>query len=214
MYNISGQSAHSIHSRLHGYKLWSLQRDSRREERRKYWQGKGSIAFDFADVLEDGRGATLGFPVDGTLGRPLARAQRPPVHELSEHLQCQPQGRQVRLHELQATIMILLSLPARCICHDMRACMPVGVGRAQCCYGNFLATERRLFAEHTLLSPVRVWRAKILPEGCRSLVPARKISSGTRHASKQQGIQHNRLERLAQSRSMLGASSPGLHACD
>jgi len=60
-------------------KLWPLQRDSRREERRKFWQGKGSIAWgypiaslDFADVLEDGRGATLGFLVDGTLGRPLA----------------------------------------------------------------------------------------------------------------------------------------------
>ncbi len=105
-----------------------------------------------------------------------------------------PTARPVRLQELQATIMFLLSLPARCIFHDMRACRPVGVGRAQCCYSNVLATERRLFAEHTLLSPVRVWRAKILPEGCRSLVPARKICSGTRHASKQQGIQHNRLE--------------------
>ena len=87
----------------------------------------------------------VGFP---SMGNPRA-AQRPPVHERP---QCQPQNPQVQLQELQATIMFLLSLPARCICRDMRACMPVGVERAQCCYSNVLATERGLFAEQTLLS--------------------------------------------------------------
>jgi len=43
-------------------KLWPLQRDSRREERRKFWQGKGSIPHCFSRLCGRPRGRARGDP--------------------------------------------------------------------------------------------------------------------------------------------------------
>ena len=120
-------------------------------------------SLEFADVLEDGRGRPR---VPSTANprvapcRFCAREHGTSVHELSEHPQCRPQGRQVSIQELEAKILFLLPTRARCICTCMQAC------QARCCCSNLLASKRRLDEDREMRSPVRVWRPNILPARC------------------------------------------------